>query len=61
MESIYKNGETIIKFDDIEIEKQKFHKHKRPNSIKNTDVNKVLATYKTSFNKIRFKYFIGFK
>ena len=61
MESIYKNGQTIIKFDDIEIEKLKFHKHKRPNSIKNTDVNKILATCKTSFNKKGFKYFIGFK
>ena len=25
---------TIIKFDDIEIQKQKFHQHKRPISIK---------------------------
>ena len=26
---------TIIKFDDNEIQKQKFHQHKRPISIKN--------------------------
>ena len=28
-------GKTFIKFGDIEIEKQKFHQHKRPISIKN--------------------------
>ena len=28
---------TIIKFDDIEIPKEKFHQHKRPISIKNVD------------------------
>ena len=34
--TIYKNGKkTIIKFGDIEIEKQKFHQHKKPISIKN--------------------------
>ena len=27
--------ETIIKFGDIEIQKQNFHQHKRPISIKN--------------------------
>ena len=29
----------IIKFGDIEIEKQKFHQYKIPISIKNTDIN----------------------
>ena len=29
-----KKKKTIIKFDDIEIQKQKFHQHKRPISIK---------------------------
>ena len=27
--------ETIIKFGDIEIQKQNFHQHKKPISIKN--------------------------
>ena len=30
---------TIIKFGDIEIEKQKFHQSKRPISIKDIDIN----------------------
>ena len=35
---------TIIKCGDIEIEKQKFHQHKRPISIKNIDINKIVAS-----------------
>ena len=35
---------TIIKFGDIEIEKQKFHQHKRPISIKNIDINKIVVS-----------------
>ena len=32
---MYKNGKkTIVKFGDTEIEKQNFHQHKRPISIK---------------------------
>ena len=30
-----KMEKAVIKFADIEIEKQKFHQHKRPISIKN--------------------------
>ena len=37
---------TIIKFNDIEIEKQKFHQYKRPISIKNTDINKTVVSNK---------------
>ena len=33
--------EIIIKFSDIEIEKQKFHQHKRPTLIKNIDINSI--------------------
>ena len=31
---------AVIKFGDIEIEKQTFHQHKRPTSIKNIDTKK---------------------
>ena len=31
---------SIIKFDDIEIHKQKFQQHKRPISIKNMNIIK---------------------
>ena len=50
--------EKIIKFGDIESQKQKFHQHKRPISIKN---NKIVVSNKVSFGKKGFKYFIGYK
>ena len=40
---------SIIKFGDIEIKKQKFHQHKRPISIKNVDINKIVVSNKASF------------
>ena len=52
---------TTIKFGDIEIEKQKFHQHKIPISIKNIDINEIVVSNKVSFGKKGFKYFIGNK
>ena len=40
---------TIIKFGDIKIETQKFHQDKRPISIKNTDIDKIVVANKVSF------------
>ena len=51
---------SIIKLDEIEIEKQKFHQHKRPFSIRNIDINKTVVSNKVSFWKKGFKYFIGY-
>ena len=45
---------TIIKFSDIEIKKQQFHQHKRPISIKNVDVNKIVVSYNVAFSKKGF-------
>ena len=42
---------TIIKFGDIEIEKQKFHQYKRHISINNIDINKMVVSNKVSFGK----------
>ena len=52
---------TITKFGDIEIQKQKFHQHKRPISIKDVDINKIVVSNKVFFGKKGFKYFIGYK
>ena len=48
---------SIIKFGDIEIEKQKFHGNKRPN----IDINKRVVSNKASLDKKDFKYFIHYK
>ena len=36
--------EKIIKFVDIEIQKQTFHQNKEPNSIKAMDINKMVVS-----------------
>ena len=51
----------IIKFGDNEIEKERFHQHKRPISINKIDINKIVVSNKTSLGKKGFRYFIGFK
>ena len=52
-----KMEKTIIKFGNNEIQKQKFHQHKRPISIKNTYINKIVVS-----NDFKgFKYCIGYK
>ena len=56
-----KMEKTIITFDDIEIEKQRFYQLKRPIPIKNIDINKVVVSKKISFGKKCFKYFIDYK
>ena len=51
---------TIMKFSDIEIQKQNFHQHKEPIFIKNININKIVVSNKVSFGKKGFKYFIGY-
>ena len=51
----------IIKFDDTEIEKYKFHQHKSPILIDNININKIVVSSKVSLGKKDFKYFIGYK
>ena len=53
--------EKLIKFGDFEIQKQKFHEHKGPISIKNIDITTILVSDTVSFGKKGFKYFIGYK
>ena len=53
---------AVIKFGDIEIEKQKSHQYKRPISIKNIDINKIVVSNNVYFGKKKgFKCFIGYK
>ena len=46
--------EKIVKFGDIEIQKQNFHQHKAPGSIKNIDISKIVVSNKISFGKKGF-------
>ena len=50
-----------MKFDDTEIEEDKFHQYKNPISINDIDTNKIVVSNKFSFGKQDFKYYIGYK
>ena len=53
MKAYIKMGIKITKFADIEIEKQKFHQHKRPISIKkNIDINKIVVPNEVYLGKM---------
>ena len=41
--------------------KNKFQQYKRPISIKNINIDKIVVLNKVSFSKKGFKYFIGYK
>ena len=45
----------------IKFPKQKFHQHKRPISIKNVDIDKIVVSNKVSFHQKGFKYFNDYK
>ena len=53
-----KTEKTVIKFRDIEIQKQKFY---QPISIKNVHIDKIVVPNKVPFGKKEFKYFTGYK
>ena len=61
MKLYIKMEKTVTKLGNIEMEKQIFHQHKRPISIKDININKIVISNKVSFSKKGFKYFIGYK
>ena len=61
LKSYLKMEKTVIKFGDIEIQKQKFHQHKGPISIKNVDIHNIVVSNKVPFGQKGFTYFIGCK
>ena len=57
--SCIKMGEKIIKFGDIEVEKNKFYCHETPIFKKDVDIEKVLVSSKISFSEKTCKNFIA--
>ena len=53
--------EKIVKFDDNENETYKSQQYKRPISINNIDVKKIVVSNKISLGKNHFKYYISYK
>ena len=52
-------GKEVLKFGDIEIEKNKFYHHESLILLKDVDIEKVLVSNKISSGEKSFKYFIG--
>ena len=51
IKTIYQNGWKNYKFDNTEIDEQKFHQYRIPILIDDTDINKTVV-----FNKFSFKW-----
>ena len=56
-----KMGTKNTKLDDTEIEEYGFRLYESPISINDIDINEIVVTYKFTFGKQDFKYFIGYK
>ena len=56
-----KMDKKIIKFDDTEIKKYKFHQNKSAISKDDIDINKVVVSIKLPSHKQHFIYFIDYK
>ena len=55
-----KMGKEILTFGNIEIEKNKFYRHKTPIILGDVDIEKVLVSKKISFGEKNYKYFSGY-
>ena len=53
--------EKTLKFDDVEVNKKKFHTFKQPITLNLVDIDKILISDKFKHNNKDFKYFIGCK
>ena len=58
--SYIKIGKEILTFGNIEIEKNKFYRHKTPVPLRDVDIQKVLVSNKISFGEKKYKHFIGY-
>ena len=56
---MYKNEQEVLRFSNIEIEKNKFYCHKSPVFKKDVDIEKVLVSNKISSAEKSYKYFVG--
>ena len=56
-----KMGTKNTKLDDTEFEEYGFRLYESPISINDIDINEIVVTYKFTFGKQDFKYFIGYK
>ena len=54
-------SEKTLKFDNIIVNKKKFHKSKQPIDLELVNVDQIVVYDEFKHNDDRFKYFIGYK
>ena len=59
--TMFKMGKEIVTFGDIEVEKHKFHQHKKSVLIEDVNINKIIVPNKVLLGNKDFKYFISYK
>ena len=52
--------EKTLKFDNIILNKKKFHRSKEPIDLLSVDLDQIVVSYKFKHNDEGFKYFIGY-
>ena len=53
-------GKEILAFGNVEIEKDKFYRHKGRIFLEGVDIEKVLVSKKIYFGEKNYKYLIGY-
>ena len=53
-------SEKRLKFDNIKLNKNEFHKSKEPIDLLSVDVDQIVVSYKFIHNDEGFKHFIGY-
>ena len=54
-------SEKTLKFNNIRLNKKKFHKSKEPIDLLSVDLDQIVVSYKFKHNGEGFKYFIGYR
>ena len=54
-------SEETLKFDNIRLNKKKFHKSKLPVDLKSVNVDQIVVSEKFKYSDNDFKYFIGYQ
>ena len=55
-----KMSEKALKFNNILLNKKKFHRSKEPIDLLSVDLDQIVVSHKFKHNGERFKYFIGY-
>ena len=54
-------SEETLKFDNIRLNKKKFHKSKLPVDLKSVNVDQIVVSEKFKYSDNDFKYFTGYQ